>query len=184
MSAGTNPQTWVILLRGVMPSGKNAVPMAPLRAALADAGLGKVRTYIQSGNVIATSALPQAGVEQLVHDVIKQNFGGELAIVARTPEQIRGVLERSPFRGADTSRLYFTLLASPPDPALVADLAGADWSPDELRVVEDCIYTLFATRLSDSKLNNNFYERKLKVAATTRNFNTMTKLVELTAGAS
>lgn len=176
-----DPETWVILLRGVMPSGRNAVPMAPLRAALTEAGLGDVRTYIQSGNVIATSPLSQSEVEGLVHEVIKRNFGGELAIVARTPEQFRRVLERNPFPGVDTSRLYFTLLGSPPDPERMAELVGTDWSPDEVRVVEDCIYTLYATRLSNSKLGNNFYERYLKVAATTRNFNTMTKLVELSA---
>jgi uncharacterized protein (DUF1697 family) len=44
---------WAIFLRGVAPSGKNRVPMAELRAALGDSGLLDVRTYIQSGNVIA-----------------------------------------------------------------------------------------------------------------------------------
>ncbi len=48
-----------------------------------------------------------------------------------------------------------------------------------MRIVGDAIYTLCATKYSDSKFNNGFFERKLHVAATTRNFNTMTKLVEL-----
>ena len=51
--------------------------------------------------------------------------------------------------------------------------------PDEVVLVDDIIYTLYATKYSDSKFNNNFYERKLKVAATTRNFNTMSRCVEL-----
>ena len=47
--------------------------------------------------------------------------------------------------------------------------------------VDDMLYTLYATKLSDSKFHKNVYERRLKIAATTRNFNTMTKLVELSS---
>lgn len=61
----------------------------------------------------------------------------------------------------------------------LADLLATDWSPDEVRIVGDAIYTLCATKYSDSKFNNDFFERKLHVAATTRNFNTMTRLVAL-----
>lgn len=179
-SAGMN--TFVILLRGVMPTGKNKVLMAPLRAALTNAGLGDVRTYIQSGNVLASSTLGQTELEGLVHDVIERHFGGDLTVVARTAEQFRNILERNPFAHVDTSRLYVSLLRSPPDPDRLTDFLATDWSPDEVRIIEDAVYTRYATKHSDSKFNNNFFERKLKVAVTTRNFNTMTKLVELSAG--
>ena len=178
-SSGMN--TFVILLRGVMPSGKNKVPMAPLRATLTSAGLAEVRTYIQSGNVIAASHLGQSEIEGLVHAAIKENFGGDITVVVRTAEQFRSVLERNPFADADASRLYFSLLASRPDPDRLADFLATDWSPDEVRIIDDTVYTRYATKHSDSRFNNNFFERKLKVAATTRNFNTMTKLVELSA---
>jgi uncharacterized protein (DUF1697 family) len=153
--------------------------MAPLRTALTKAGLRGARTYIQSGNVIATSDLNQSRVEKLVHGVIKKNLGGDITVVARTAEQFRNTLTRNPFARADKPRLYFSLLASRPDPKLLKDFLSTDFSPDEVRVVDDAIYTLYATKYSDSKFNNNFFERKLKVAATTRTFNTMTKLVEL-----
>jgi uncharacterized protein (DUF1697 family) len=173
--------TFVILLRGVMPTGKNKVLMAPLRASLTNAGLAEVRTYIQSGNVIAASSLSRSEIEQLVHDAIKEDFGGNIAVVARTAEQFRCVLERNPFGNADAPRLYFSLLASLPDPERLADFMAIDWSPEEVRIVGDAVYTRYATKLSDSSFDNNYFERKLKVVATTRNFNTMTKLVELSA---
>lgn len=164
-----------------MPTGKNKVPMAPLRAALGKAGLKDAQTYIQSGNVIATSKLTQSKLEQMVHDVIKKKFGGDIAVVARDAANFSNILKRNPFTRADTSRLYFSLLASRPDAALVKQLLSIDFSPDQLRIVDDVIYILYATKLSNSKFNNNFFERKLDVAATTRNFNTMTKLVELSS---
>lgn len=49
-------------------------------------------------------------------------------------------------------------------------------------MVDDTIYTRYATKHSDSRFTNNFFERRLKVAATTRNFNTMSRLVDLSAG--
>lgn len=174
-------ETFVILLRGVTPTGKNKVLMAPLRAALTEAGLKDVRTYIQSGNIIATSNLSQSKLEKLVHDVIENNFGGDIPVVARTAAQFENIMMKTPFARADKSKLYFSLLASQPDASLVKEFLSADFSPDRVRVVGDTIYSLYATKYSDSKFNNNFFERKFKIAATTRNFNTMAKLVELSS---
>lgn len=174
--------TYVILLRGVMPTGKNKVLMAPLRDALRGAGLSDVRTYIQSGNVLATSALGHAELEALVHTVIKQKLGADLAIVARTAEAFRAILERNPFAGEDPARFYFTVLKEAPTPARVAALAATDAAPDRFAVVGDVVYTLYDQQHRASKFNNNYYERRLKVAATTRNFNTMTRLAALSAG--
>ena len=172
-------KTYIILLRGVTPTGKNKVPMAELRVALTDAGLVDVRTYIQSGNVIAGSSLEHFEIDRLVHDAIEQKIGADLAIITRTPQQLSDVLKRNPFSVADSSRLYFSLLSSQPAPDLLEKLLGIDFAPDHVKVVGDTIYTLYATKHSDSRFNNNYFERKLKVAATTRNFNTMSRLVEL-----
>ncbi|MDD2734902.1 MAG: DUF1697 domain-containing protein [Desulfuromonadaceae bacterium] len=172
-------KTYILLLRGVMPTGKNRVPMAELRVALSDAGLVDVRTYIQSGNVIAKSDLDPTGISQLAHDTIKQIIGADITVITRTPEQIKGILAGNPFPNTDLSRLYYSLLSSPPAPELLQKFLELDFSPDELRVADDTIYTRYATKLSDSKFTNNFFEKKLKCVSTTRNTNTMTRLVEL-----
>ena len=171
--------TYAILLRGVTPTGRNRVPVAELRAALTDAGLGDVRTYIQSGNVIAKSPLEQTAIESLVHQVIAREIGADIAVLARTHEEIERIVAGNPFPPDAASRTCFTLLASAPASPLVEALRGQDFSPDDVRIVATTIYTLYATKLSDSKFHNNYFERKLKVAATTRNFNTLSRLVEL-----
>ena len=66
--------TFVILLRGVTPSGKNKVPMARLREVLEDAGFTHVRTYIQSGNVLIDTSLTAQEVEERVRDIIKNSY--------------------------------------------------------------------------------------------------------------
>lgn len=171
--------TQIILLRGLTPTGKNKVLMAPLRVALEETGLKNVRTYIQSGNIIASTDLDQTAVEKLVHAVIKDNFGGDIAVLSRTASYFRKALARNPFNGADTSKLYFTLLAAKPEIRILKEFLAPGYAPDKIEVVGDMAYVLCATKYSDLKVNNNFIERKLRVAATTRNYNTISKIAEM-----
>jgi uncharacterized protein (DUF1697 family) len=177
-------QTYVILLRGVMPTGKNRVPMAQLREALTAAGLKNVQTYIQSGNVVADSALDQAELETLVGRVIAERIGAQIRVIARSATDFRWIVEESPFASEDTGKLYFSLLAEAPAPERLQQLLARDFSPDEVRGGNLALYTCYATKYSDSKVNNNLFERQLKVAVTTRNFNTMTRLVALSGKSS
>jgi len=126
--------------------------------------------------VIATSDLRQDEIERLVHDVIRDNFGGDIAVIARTAEQFRKIVEKSPFTDADNSKVYFTLMHEQPERARLNQFMATDFAPEQIHIVNDTIYTLYATKYSDSKFNNNWFERQLKVTATTRNFNTMTRL--------
>ncbi|MCE9597215.1 MAG: DUF1697 domain-containing protein [Spirochaetia bacterium] len=146
---------------------------------LEDAGLIEVQTYIQSGNVIAKSHLSRDEIQKLVHRAIKQNFGGDIAAISRTAKEFQAIVPAHPFGKVATEKLYFTIMQSPGKPALVKEFSGRDYSPDQIRIKKDVIYTLCATKYSDLKINNNVIERKLGIAATTRNYNTMTKLAEL-----
>lgn len=180
-------ETYAILLRGVMPTGKNKVPMAPLRAALEEAGLTAVRTYIQSGNVVAATALPQAELEQLVHDVIARSFGGDITVLARTAEQFRVIHANNPFADAspdELKRMHITLLARTPEPQQVAAFLAPDYAPDRVALVGDAIYVLPVEGYATVKANNAYVERKFKMAATTRIFATIEKLVALSGGAA
>lgn len=132
--------TYIILLRGVMPTGKNKVLMAPLRAALEQAGLNDVQTYIQSGNVVATSDLSQSDLEILVHEVIKCQFGGDIAVLARTVSYFRTILTRNPFPNADTAKLYFTLLATIPEEHVVNEFLAPGYAPDQVQIIGDMVY--------------------------------------------
>lgn len=172
-------KTWIILLRGVMPTGRNKVPMAALRVALEAAGLKDVQTYIQSGNVIASSGLRQHALEALVHTVIAEQFGGDIVVLAREATYFRHALARNPFAGEDTARLYFTLLGKCPNPETTAAFLAPGYSPDHIEILDDMAYICCATRYSEAKINNNFIERKLGLPATTRVYNTIARLVAL-----
>jgi uncharacterized protein (DUF1697 family) len=174
-------KNYAIFLRGVTPTGRNRVPMADLRTALGNTGLQDVQTYIQSGNVIAKSCLDQSSIQSLVHEVIAHEIGADITVIARTHDQLKRAMEGNPFPLSAASRAYFSFIAEQPASHVIEELCQLDFSTDSVKIIGRTIYTLYATKYSDSKFNNNFFERKLKVAATTRNFNTMSRLVELTA---
>lgn len=175
-------KTWIILLRGVMPTGKNKVPMAALRSALEAAGLADVRTYIQSGNIIASSALARPALETLVHELIAEQFGGDIVVLAREATYFRRALAGNPFADEDPAKLYFTLLEKRPDPAITTAFLAPGFLPDRIDILDDMAYICCATRYSELKINNNFIERKLGLSATTRVYNTIARLVALSAG--
>jgi uncharacterized protein (DUF1697 family) len=71
---------------------------------------------------VARSDLDQSGLETLVHEVIKHQFGGDIVVFARTIDQLHTILVRNPFPHADPTKLYFTLLAATPEAHVVNEL--------------------------------------------------------------
>ena len=94
---GGSMKTYVALLRGVMPTGKNKVPMAKLREVLSDNGFADVRTYIASGNVLVSSKLAPEKIETKIEKLITQHIGAELPVMVRTYLELKKVLAENPF---------------------------------------------------------------------------------------
>lgn len=170
-----------VLIRGVTPTGENKVPMAQLRELLeVSPDFSSVQTYIQSGNVILETDLSLQETEQLIHKIILDNFGGYLVIIARNHEQLQRSFKNYPIKNIPTERQYYTFLKEAPTKDGIKKLAERDFGNDKYQIIGDMVYVAFATKASDSRLTNNVIEQKLGVSATTRNYNTMKKLVELT----
>jgi uncharacterized protein (DUF1697 family) len=172
---------YVVLLRAVMPSGRNKVPMARLREVLAADEFENVRTYIQSGNAIVDTTLAARAVETRVHDLIQEHIGPDLAVMARTHGQLRKVLADSPFRDEDPKSVYFSLLSGRPPADKVRQLLAEDLGAERVAVIGTSAYMFIPGGYGQNRLSNNFLEKRLGVAATMRNTNTLTKLVELSA---
>jgi uncharacterized protein (DUF1697 family) len=172
-------KTYVVLLRGVMPYGKNKVPMAQLRQVLTDAGFEEVRTYIQSGNVVLRTKLSPSALEKRVHKIIKGKIGPDLVVVVRTGRQLMKILDDNPMRKEDMSRVFFTVFAGKPPAQKVKELLAQDFTPEEIIIRGMHAYVYIPHNAARSQLSNNILEKKLGVSATTRNRNTLTRLIEM-----
>ena len=172
--------TYILLLRGVTPSGRNKIPMARFRDVLEKAGFAHVRTYIQSGNALVDTELPAHTVEKSVRDRIRDQIGPDLVVLARTGAQLEEVLGANPFtKGYDISRVFFVSFAETPPAERVRELQSLDLSPEKLVFGENTAYMYIPGAYGRGALSGNFLEKKLGVSATMRNFNTMKKLVAM-----
>ena len=129
---------YVSLLRAVNV-GRRKLPMAALRGLYEQLGHDDVVTYVQSGNVVSHTGARAAGaVERAVSTAIAAEFGFEVHVLVRTPDQLRTVLDGNPFlrsRGSrpDPKSLHVTFLARAPKAAMVRELDGSAFAPDEFR---------------------------------------------------
>jgi len=172
--------TIILLLRGVTPSGKNAVSMSRLRTALGESGFSRVRTVIQSGNILVDTDIPPRTVGKMVHNLIQSRLGPDLTVIARTGPDLEEALENNPFgSGHDISRVFFISFADPPPEEKVRELAGGDYAPEKLAFGRQTAYLYIPGPYGKGTLSNNFLEKKLGVRSTMRNFNTLRRLVAM-----
>lgn len=173
-------KTYIVLLRGVNVSGKNIIKMADLKTVLNDNGFKNVSTYIQSGNIILSSDLQKDDVKSKVQQLINAHFQLQIAVFCFDLKEMETALQNNPFTdNIEPNKLFFTFLNEEPSADLLADLSAIDFAKDQFKVIDKVLYFYLPEGMSNSKLNNNFFEKKLKVTATGRNLNTIHKLIDL-----
>jgi uncharacterized protein (DUF1697 family) len=168
----------VALLRGVNVGGR-VVPSAELRGVFEELGHDDVTTYIQSGNVIFRSPGAAASVTAAAQRALAARFGHEIAVALRTGAQLRRVLASNPLSDRDAASLHVTFLQARPKVALVRALDPEEHLPDEFAVGATEVFVHCPNGYGRTKLNNSFFERRLKVQATTRNLRTVTTLADM-----
>ena len=169
--------TYVAMLRAVNVGG-SLMPMADLRAAFVDMGHDDARTYIQTGNVVLASSTPTARLQAEIETGLETRFGRAVPVVLRTGTQLARVVRANPLAGErDPKKTHVTFLRQKPEAARVRGLDNEAFLPDEFRVAGLEVYVYCPNGYGRTKITNAYFERALKVPATTRNLNTVTKLV-------
>jgi len=170
----------IVFLRGINLGSRNRISMAELRAALTDFGYEDVRTHLQSGNVLLTTAAMPAKLQRDIGREIAKRFGIDVEVVVRTRAELAAVVKRDPLGDVATnrSRYLVNFLAAKPAAAAVRELNKADVSPEQFVVSGRELYAWLPGGVQRSKLNP-LIERTLGVSATARNWNTVERLLEL-----
>jgi len=170
-------KTYVALLRGINVGGHKKILMADLRLLLESIGFQNAQTYIQSGNVVFSSE-NNTNLGQKISKAIEGKYGFEVPVLVITPSEIDAVLKGCPFLEEKKQKSYFTLLFDIPKKDLIELVQSMSDLKEEFTITNKCIY-FYSENYGRTKFNNNFFERKLKVIATARNYRTMVKLMEL-----
>jgi uncharacterized protein (DUF1697 family) len=170
--------THIAMLRGINVGARNKIKMADLEALFVGLGHTAVVTYIQSGNVVFESRSKRASsLASGIEARITRDLGLDVRVLMRTPAELANVLRVNPFlkSGADPARLHVTFLDAATARAVGEYHAGVD----EFRVIGREVFLHCPDGYGNTKLNNGFFEKRLQVIATTRNWKTVNKLVEL-----
>ena len=170
----------VALLRGINIGPRQRVSMPELRALLEGLGHTNVETLVQSGNVVFTARAKPATLERQLEQEIEQQLGVDPKVVVRTRDELAAAIEANPFPVPDNPKdLHVTFLSGEPDPAAVEKLEAVDFGVDRLAFAGREIYILYTDGMGRSELAKQLGRAKLGVAATDRNWNTVTKLLEM-----
>lgn len=174
----------ILLLRAINVGPHNRIAMPALRKSLADAGLGEVATYLQSGNVVLDSDQQPASLAGLCERQIAADFGLEIAVVVRTREELAEVIARNPLADvAEQPKLYQVCFCSqPPAKELLDKLTPLVTGEERLLADGRELYAWYPNGVARSRLAAQMARLGKSIDATARNWSTVTKLLTLADG--
>ena len=117
-----------------------------------------------------------------IENAIFKKYNFEVPVIIRSLEALEKIVTQNPFlknKDFNTEKLHVTFLSETPLPANVKNIKITDYSPDKFIVIESEVFLHCPESYGETKLSNNFFEKKLKVSATTRNWKTVNKLLEI-----
>jgi uncharacterized protein (DUF1697 family) len=173
----------ISMLRGVNVGGHNKIKMDGLRALCESLKLRDPRTYVQSGNVVFRTGERDLGrLAKRLENEIERSFGFRPDVIFRTTTELREAIARSPFatrRGIEPSKLLVIFLANDPSQEAREQVLKIKTDPEELRIDGREIYIYYPNGLARPKLSWAVIEKTLKTRGTGRNWNSVTKLLEM-----
>jgi uncharacterized protein (DUF1697 family) len=172
----------VALIRGINVGGSKMLKMADLKAICESVGLEDVRTYLQSGNVLFRSRRGSAEIEKDLEAAIRKSAKMEVRVMVRSHAELARAMEANPFTSeckSDPRSTVIVFLDSKPAAAAMKGLRDGYAGPEPMHLDGRELYIFYKEGMGRSKLTPAMYEKKLGVSGTARNWNTVTKLAEL-----
>ena len=188
----------VALLRGINVGGRNKVPMADLRELVTSLGHTGVSTYIQSGNVLFSTAEDDtAKLAAALESAIEYRFGIWSSVVVLSRDELARVLAANPYPDEPNPRMVHVVFlnGSPPRDLLnritaAESAVAAKGSRDTVQLAGQSSGQALFLHTPDGYGTSELAQNVLKIlappkksrpglAATARNWATATKLLSL-----
>lgn len=177
-------QTFIAILRGINVNGQKIIKMDKLKDLFVHLNFKNVKTYIQSGNSIFQSENTDCqDLEKQIQQTILSNFGFEVPTMVKSKTDWQTLAKNNPFvdeRAIDITKLHVTFLSEIPEQGLIEKIEQGNYGADQWIIIDKTIYLFCPDGYGNTKLSNNFFENKLKVTATTRNWKTVNELLQMT----
>jgi uncharacterized protein (DUF1697 family) len=173
----------VAFLRGVNVGGHANIKMDALRELFLSLEFAEPQTYVQSGNVIfKSSERDLTRIAKRIRQAIEKKFGCCPEVVLRTPDDLRAVISKNPFRkrsDIEPGKLLVSFLAAEPAKDAEKSLTALGIHPEELHLIGRELFIYFPNGMGRSKLPWSRLDKFLQTAGTGRNWNSVTKILEI-----
>jgi uncharacterized protein (DUF1697 family) len=174
---------YIAMLRGINVGGHKRIKMDQLRKSFEALGFERVKTYIQSGNVVfKTGKSSTSTLSKRIEERILKDFGFSRSVISRTADEMETTIANNPFlkeRGIDPEKLHVMFLSETPSPGALKKLADLTAAPDQARCFDREIYFYLPNGASKSVLMKSPVDRILAVVTTTRNWRTVNSLHQM-----
>jgi uncharacterized protein (DUF1697 family) len=173
----------VALLRGINLGSTNRVSMSHLRELVAGLGYQDVETLVQSGNVVFSGGDSADDAAARIETALREATGLDVPVIGRSGRELAAVVKRSPFAAEiDDPRFHHVVfLERVPDAGLAEPVDRERYLPETFAIDGREVYVLYPNGAGRARLTHAFWERRLGVKATARNWNTVQRLAEMTA---
>ena len=173
----------ICLLRGVNVGGHNKIKMDDLRALCVALKFANVQTHLQSGNVVfRTDERNLPTLSDKIESAIERKWGFRPEVLLRTIPEMREVVARNPLakrKGIEPGKFAVAFLEDEPTAVMRNALLDMDIAPEELHVIGRHLYIYFPNGQARPRLSWSRVAKILNTPTTARNWNTVTKLIEL-----
>jgi uncharacterized protein (DUF1697 family) len=166
-------KTYICFLRGVNVGGSTILPMNELKTLCEKLGFQRVRTYIQSGNVMLESPLAESALAKQLETALQKKMGKHIPVALRTIDELDEVLKKNPFQKAEPAKVGVMFFAKPVHKDFLDSVSTS--TGEEVKIGKREVYIHYPNGMGRSKLKLP----KEAVEGTVRNINTVRKLIEL-----
>lgn len=174
---------YVAFLRAINVAGHATVKMGDLKEAFSAAGCQGVQSYIQSGNILYEApASGHAALAKKVRSEVHRLVGGEATVVFRTMRQLETLVGSAPFKGvkagSDVKR-FVAFLAGKPRARPALPLRDSREKLEIRKILGSDVIVVSGKKPNGFHgFPNALVEKELAVPATSRNWNTITRIVD------
>lgn len=176
-------QVYISLLRGINVGGNNLIKMQQLITLYEALHFKNVTSYIQSGNIIFVAPKSNTNfLATLISKQIQLEYGLDINIVVFNLNSYKKIIHHNPFlkdNYTDIKKIYIAYFSNKPTLTGIHDIENIKHTNEVINITNNAAYIYYSEGYANTKLNNKVLENKLKVIATTRNWNTSLQILEI-----
>ncbi len=175
---------YIAFLRGINMAGHNSLKMNDLVVMYEDLGFKNVKTYIQSGNVIflCNNSDIVSDIAAKIEKGISEIFSYRTSVLIRNVAELKSIFVNNPFineENFDPAKLLVILISYEATIEQIKKVINIDYPPDKFKIAGREIYVYCPNGFGKSKLYTNFFEKKMGVTGTARNWKTIAAILQM-----